>query len=84
MALEIPTIMSPVGVNSEIIQNGVNGYLATTDAEYVEAISNLIDDEILRKKVGAAGRQTVLEKYSVQANKKKYLQYFNEVLGTKA
>jgi glycosyltransferase involved in cell wall biosynthesis len=81
MALEIPTIMSPVGVNSEIIQDGANGYLATTDEEYVNAISKLIDDEILRKKVGAEGRRTVIEKYSVEANKGKYLQYFNEVLG---
>lgn len=81
MALEIPTIMSPVGVNSEIIQNGVNGYLASTDVEYVDAISKLIEDAELRKKIGAAGRKTIVEKYSVEANKGKYLQYFNELTG---
>jgi len=80
MALEIPTIMSPVGVNSEIIQSGVNGFLAATDDEYVSAISTLIDDEITRKKVGAEGRRTVVEKYSVQAWEKKYLQYYNELV----
>ena len=79
MALEIPTIMSPVGVNSEIIQSGVNGFLATTDEEYVSAISKLIEDTELRKQVGAAGRQTVKEKYSVEANRTKYLQYFDEL-----
>ena len=72
--------MSPVGVNSEIIQSGVNGFLATTDDDFVNAISKLIDDEILRKQVGAAGRKTVVEKFSVQAWEKKYLDYFNEVL----
>lgn len=81
MALEIPTIMSPVGVNSQIIQSGVNGFLATTDEEYVTAISQLIDDELLRKRVGAEGRKTVVEQYSVIALREKYLQYFNELTG---
>ena len=80
MALEIPTIMSPVGVNSEIIQHGVNGYLASGDEEYVDAISKLIEDAELRKKIGDAGRKTIVEKYSVEANKGKYLQYFNELV----
>ena len=81
MALEIPTIMSPVGVNSQIINSGVNGFLATTDDEYVNAISQLIEDKELRKKVGAEGRKTVVDHYSVKALQKKYLQYYNELLG---
>ena len=84
MALEIPTIMSPVGVNSEIIQNGVNGYLATTDDDYVNAISILIEDEILRKKIGSEGRKTVVEKFSVKALQQKYLQYYNELTSANA
>ncbi len=80
MALEIPTIMSPVGVNSQIIQHGVNGFLATTDEEYVKAISLLIEDELLRKRVGAEGRRTVEEKFSVKAWQKKYLEYYKELL----
>ena len=41
MSLEIPAILSPVGVNSEIIQDGVNGYLASTKEEWIEKISML-------------------------------------------
>lgn len=81
MALEIPTIMSPVGVNSQIINSGVNGFLATTDDDYVNAISQLIEDKELRKKVGAEGRKTVVDHYSVKALQQKYLQYYNELLG---
>ena len=80
MALEIPTIMSPVGVNTEIIQNGVNGFLAKNDDDYVSALSTLIDDSILRKKIGAEGRKTVLDKYSKSAWENKYLKYFTEIL----
>lgn len=79
MALEIPTIMSPVGVNSQIIEHGVNGMLASADEEYVNAISALVDNELLRKRIGAEGRKTVVEKFSVKAWEQKYLAYFNEL-----
>ncbi|MFC2086277.1 glycosyltransferase family 4 protein [Bacteroidota bacterium] len=80
MALEIPTIMSPVGVNTEIIQDGINGFLASTDEEWTDKLSLLIDSLELRKKIGAAGRKTVLEKYSFESQKDNYLKYFSELL----
>src|SRR5690606_5632004 len=73
MALEIPTIMSPVGVNTEIIQDGVNGFLASTEEEWLSKLGLLIQSEELRKKLGKAGRQTIIERYSIEANKDKYL-----------
>lgn len=79
MALETPTIMSPVGVNTEIIQDGENGFLADGDDEWVDKISRLIESAELRKKLGKAGRKTVIEKYSVEANKEKYLDVFNSL-----
>lgn len=80
MALEIPTIMSPVGVNMEIIRNGMNGFLAASEDEYVEIISNLVEDATLRKKIGKAGRNTIEESYSVNAWRDTYLRYFNELV----
>lgn len=73
MSMEIPTIMSPVGVNSEIIQHGINGFLARTEADWMEQLSELIEKPELRKKLGKAGRQTVVAKYSVIANRELYL-----------
>ena len=64
MALGIPTVCSPVGVNSEIIQDGVNGFLAATEDEWVEKLKRLIHDKELRQQLGAAGRATVEAKYS--------------------
>lgn len=76
MALEIPTIMSPVGVNSTIIEDGHNGFLAGNTDEWVEKLTLLINEPSLRKQVGKAGRQTVVDHYSVDANKKKWLDVF--------
>ncbi len=78
MALEIPTIMSPVGVNKEIIKQGENGFLADTHEEWVEKLSLLIEDGELRKRIGKAGRKTVVEHYSVEANKEKWLKVFKD------
>ncbi|MEO9870212.1 glycosyltransferase family 4 protein [Ekhidna sp.] len=77
MALEIPTIMSPVGVNSDIIQEGENGLLASSTDEWVEKLSMLIDDAALRKRIGKNGRTTVEQDYSVDANKEKWLAAFS-------
>jgi glycosyltransferase involved in cell wall biosynthesis len=79
MSLEVPTIMSAVGVNPEIIRDGVNGFLANDENEWFEKLSLLIDDFELRKKIGKAGRLTVLERYSVDSQKYNYLQQFNNL-----
>ncbi|MEI6852487.1 MAG: glycosyltransferase family 4 protein [Bacteroidota bacterium] len=83
MSLEIPTIMSPVGVNSEIIQDGENGFLASTETEWIDKLSALIESPELREHIGKNGRKTVVEKYSYYAWKEKYLEYFEELLSEK-
>lgn len=80
MALEIPTIMSPVGVNTEIIIDGVNGFLAKDEYEWIEKISLLVESEELRKTIGKNGRQTVIEKYSFDREKYNYLKFFDEAI----
>lgn len=76
MACEVPAVLSAVGVNKNIIQTGLNGFLATSQEEWFEMLSKLMEDKELRIRIGKAGRQTVLEKYSVEANKSKYLSVF--------
>ncbi len=74
MALEIPAIMSPVGVNKEIIQDGTNGFLAANEKEWITILSMLIDYPELRQSIGKAGRTTVVENYSFEAWKDKFLE----------
>ena len=83
MAFEVPAIMSPVGVNLEIIQEGVNGFLAQNTEEWIQKISLLVDNPELRKTLGLAGRKTVEKKYSKQVWQNKIIEYFHEVLKNK-
>lgn len=74
MALGIPTIMSKVGVNSEIIQHGDNGFLYANNDELYRFLVELIDQVELRQSIGQRGRETVVQRYSVMAHQKTYLQ----------
>ena len=79
MALELPVVMSPVGVNKEIIDDGQNGFLAGTDDEWLEKLSALIESEELRNKIGKNARITVEERFSVTAWADKVTAKFNEL-----
>jgi glycosyltransferase involved in cell wall biosynthesis len=66
MACGLPVIASPVGVNSEIVEHGVNGFLAETQEEWEAALRTLIADSDLRQQMGKAGREKVEREYSLQ------------------
>jgi glycosyltransferase involved in cell wall biosynthesis len=83
MALGIPSMMSPVGVNTEIIIQGINGFLPATEEEWVDVLSRLIESKGLRERIGEAGLKTVRERFSTEAWKNKYLLLFNELLEKK-
>lgn len=78
MSLGIPTVMSPVGVNSEIIRHGQNGFLPKTAEEWLEVLSQLIENPELRKSIGEAGRNTAVERYSVLSQRERYLKILGE------
>jgi len=66
MACGKPVVASPVGVNNQIVEHGVNGFLAETELEWIEALRTLRDNPELRAKMGAAARKKVIEKYTIQ------------------
>lgn len=66
MACGLPVVASPVGVNRDIIEHGVNGFLAESDDDWRVAIETLLSDADLRRRMGAAGRRKVEEQYSLQ------------------
>jgi glycosyltransferase involved in cell wall biosynthesis len=66
MACGLPVVASPVGVNAEIVEHGVNGFLARTEGEWRDAVETLLADPDLRARMGASGRRKVEERYSLQ------------------
>ncbi len=74
MAIGIPGVASPVGVNREIIREGENGFLADSAMQWEAALRMLIIDYELRQKLGANARTTVERFYSVSANLPKWLE----------
>jgi len=73
MAAGIPAVASPVGVNKEIVRDGVCGFSVSSADEWFEKLSLLIEDAQLRKKFGENGRRIVEERYSIKANAPKLL-----------
>ncbi len=78
LALEIPAVASPVGVNSQIIQHEKNGLLALSGREWVESLARLIREKTLRDKLGKAGRKQITDKFSVDSQKEVFLNLFRD------
>jgi len=81
MSLAIPPVVSPVGVNTTIVEDGVNGYLAADEQEWIAAIGRLVTNPELRTKIGRRGRETVVERYSLQSQRDRYVALFDELVG---
>ncbi len=65
MACSKPVVASPVGVNRMIVEHGVNGYLAESQADWVNAL-NLLRVQERRTRMGLWGRKKVEEHYCLQ------------------
>jgi len=68
MSCGVPVVAAAVGVNREIIQDGVNGFLASSEDEWVEKLGRLLADTELRRRFAEAGRRTIEERYSLAVN----------------
>ena len=66
MGLGMPVVASAVGSNTEIIQDGENGFLAKSDAEWTEKITILLDNPALRASMGKKARQTAVAHFDIK------------------
>jgi glycosyltransferase involved in cell wall biosynthesis len=80
MGMGIPVVASRVGIYTEIMNDGVNGFLADSDEEWIEKLSQLIENEALRQRFGSMGRKTVEERYSLKVNGPKLLEVLQKVM----
>ena len=79
MACGLPVVASPVGVNSQIVTDGINGFTAITDNDWVRALSILRDAPGLREQMGRTGRARVEEKYCLQVTAGRFAELLESV-----
>lgn len=77
LALGIPAVASPVGVNKNIVEDGCNGFLCNNQEQWLTALQLLLQDAGLREKLGNAGRQKIIAHYSIQAHGTGFLSLFD-------
>lgn len=79
MAVGVPCVVSDVGRNREIVQDGINGFLARSEDDWVEKLGQLLADPSLRIRLGVAGRHTVEERFAAQAYVPAYVDILHQV-----
>lgn len=81
MATGRPVVISPVGMNTELVRSGENGILASTPLEYVESLLQLANAPDLRARMGKNARRTVEQDYSARAVAAKFAAVIRTVTG---
>lgn len=80
MATGRPVVVSPVGVNCEIVNSGENGFLAATGQDWVDSLLALATSPKLRRKLGLAARTTVEQNYSAEISAAKFAHAVRSVI----
>ena len=81
MACGLPVVVSPVGMNTEVLGQGEVGFGAANEPEWVSSLDKLLDDPELRSRMGQAGRSVVVQKYSVEALVPRLVKVLQDVAG---
>jgi len=74
MAVGTVGVASPVGINCDIVQHGVNGFLSRDEAEWESLLATLLEDAPLRHRIALTARATVEQHYSVAGNLDKFIE----------
>lgn len=76
MSLGIPALVSPIGMNVEVVQHGYNGFICASPTDWEINLRQLLCNPDLRQQLGKAARNTIQERYSVWANTSNFLKLF--------
>jgi len=78
----VPVIASPVGINMEFVRQGEDGYLASNLEEWEEYLSQMLDDSLLRKRMGEKGYEYLSQNHTQEIFAMKYLGVFRKLVET--
>lgn len=82
MACELPVVATDVGGNGEVVLDGDTGYVVPSDDSYAlaEALARLVGCQELRERLGRAGRQRIVEYFSMERTARQYLDLYRPIL----
>jgi glycosyltransferase involved in cell wall biosynthesis len=76
MALGIPALVSPVGVNTKIVDHGINGFICNNHSDWYNYLEVLMTDQKLLIELGKNTRKKIENEYSTKSNKENFIKLF--------
>ena len=76
----LPVVCTPSEADKMVIEHGKTGFFAYTDDDWYEYLKKLIENAALRKEIGRAGRQYVIENFSIDRISRKYMDFFDKLV----
>jgi glycosyltransferase involved in cell wall biosynthesis len=77
MALGIPALVSPVGVNTRIVDHGINGFICHDEKDWFENLLLILSNHQLLVDMGQRTRKKIVDHYSVKSNAANFLNLFH-------
>jgi len=81
MALGVPVVSSPIGENRHVVTDGETGLFAETEEQWHDCLSRLVEDDALRERLGRAGRESVVQRYSLATAARLLADLLDELAG---
>jgi len=78
MSLGIPALVSPVGVNTKIVDHGINGFVCETEEDWEHSLRTLLSDGNLMIEMGRRTREKIENHYSVRSNASNFTALFSD------
>ena len=78
MSCGVPSVSSATKVTSDIVKDGINGFLASTDSQWLEKIELLIENPEKRKCIGREGRRSLNGSFDSKTIALKYAALFKD------
>ena len=82
MAMKKPIVASNIGWASEIIDDGIDGFLEDPKNHdfFAKKIINLLNDNYLKHKIGIVAREKIIYKFSTQVVAKQHIEFYNKII----
>jgi glycosyltransferase involved in cell wall biosynthesis len=78
MACGLPVIGSDIGVNAEIVKDGINGFLVKNNEDWERLLALILDNPDIQHRMGLAGRHMVEDKFCIQKTESKLIEWLKQ------